>query len=140
MLTQDLPDRSPKAGSGYQKKTGTIFGHRLNAAWTRKRRAANENDARGPLGLRLLHAAPQPLIDIIFVHGLRGGSNKTWRKGDEPRLFWPQQWLPMEPGLNNANIRSFGYDSDWASSNPNILNVHEFGRELFEEMQSSPFL
>ncbi|KAK9421402.1 hypothetical protein SUNI508_05940 [Seiridium unicorne] len=139
-VTQDLPDRRPKAGSGYQKKAGTISGHRVNVTWTQKRRAANENDAYGPLGLRLLHAAPHPLTDIIFVHGLRGVSIKTRRKGDNPPLFWPQQWLLMEPGLNNVNIYSFNYDSDWGSSNPNILNVHDFGRELFEEMESSPFL
>ena len=44
-------------------------------------------DTWGPLGLNLLHSPPEPLIDFIFVHGLRGGSIKTWTKGGDPRLF-----------------------------------------------------
>ncbi|KAI0436943.1 NACHT and WD domain protein [Xylaria telfairii] len=68
-----------------------------------------------PFGLRLLHASPQPLIDIIFVHGLRGGSSKTWRKGDDVR-------------------------SDWGSLNPSVLNVHDFWQALYEELRSSPNL
>ena len=95
---------------------------------------------RGPLGLRLLHPSPDPLIDLVFVHGLRGGSVKTWRKGDDSRLFWPQMWLPTEPGLRHANIHSFGYDSDWTGAKTGILGVHDFGQSLLEEMRNSPHL
>jgi len=35
---------------------------------------------KAPLGLHLLHLAIEPLIDIIFVYGLRGVSIKTWKK------------------------------------------------------------
>ncbi|KAI9759059.1 MAG: hypothetical protein M1835_000474 [Candelina submexicana] len=110
---------------------------------SRARKITDSNDektGRGPLGLRLLHSSPEPLIDIIFVHGLRGGSIKTWRKGYDPRNIWPQLWLPVEPGLHNANIHSFGYDSDWASMKSSILNVHDFGQSLFEEMRNSSCL
>ncbi|KAI2615430.1 NACHT and WD domain protein [Hypoxylon sp. NC1633] len=100
----------------------------------------DEDGARGPTGLRLLHSSPEPLVDLIFVHGLRGGSVKTWRKGDDPRMFWPQLWLPMEPGLRNVNIHSFGYESDWASTKSSILNIHDFGQSLLEEMRNSPHL
>ncbi len=114
---------------------------RFTTSWARKN---TDNDdekvARGPLGLRLLHSSPEPLIDIIFVHGLRGGSIKTWRKGNDPRNFWPQLWLPAEPELHNANIHSFGYDSDWVSTKSSILNVHDFGQSLLEEMRNSPYL
>lgn len=79
-------------------------------------------------------------MDLIFVHGLRGGSVKTWQKGKDPRFFWPQFWLPMEPEFNNVNIHSFGYDADWASSKASILNVHDFGQSLLEEMRNSPSL
>ena len=78
---------------------------------------------------------PEPLIDIIFLHGLRGGSIKTWRKGNGPRNFWPQLWLPVE-----LELHSFGYDSDWASPKSSILNVHDFGQSLLEEMHNSPYL
>ncbi|KAI5921828.1 hypothetical protein F4810DRAFT_712067 [Camillea tinctor] len=97
-------------------------------------------DTRGPFGLRLLRYSPEPLIDLIFVHGLRGGSIKTWRKGTEPHSFWPQSWLPLERGFHNVNIHTFGYDSDWASTKSSILNVHDFGQSLLEEMRNSPHL
>ncbi|MBE3042469.1 hypothetical protein IMZ48_07795 [Candidatus Bathyarchaeota archaeon] len=89
-----------------------------------------EEGGRGPLGLRLLHSSPDPLIDLVFVHGLRGGSVKTWRKGDDARFFWPQLWLPTEPGLRHVKIHSFGYDSDWTGAKTGILGVHDFGQSL----------
>ncbi|KAI1300890.1 NACHT and WD domain protein [Xylaria venustula] len=113
---------------------------RIPRIWAQKRQDTGQATLRGPFGLHLLHASPQPLIHIVFVHGLRGGSFKTWRKGDDPRLFWPQSWLPMEHDLRNASIHSFGYDSDWGSFNPSVLNVHDFGQTLYEEMRSSPYL
>ncbi|KAI1329481.1 hypothetical protein F5Y16DRAFT_99678 [Xylariaceae sp. FL0255] len=114
---------------------------RFTASWASKRtKKEKEGDAKGPVGLRLLRNSPEPLIDLIFVHGLRGGSIKTWRKGDDPRYFWPQFWLPLEPKLRNVNIHTFGYDSNWASTQPSILNVHDFGTSLLEEMRNSPYL
>lgn len=44
----------------------------------------------------------------------------------------------MEPGLHNVNIHTFGYNSDWASTKSSILNVHDFGQSLLEEMRNSP--
>ncbi|KAH8907338.1 NACHT and WD domain protein [Coniochaeta sp. PMI_546] len=113
---------------------------RFTLSWAQKRRNKDDKGSRGPLGLRILHSSPEPLVDLIFVHGLRGGSIKTWRKGDDPRLFWPQFWLPVEPGFRNVNIHSFGYDSDWASTKSSILNIHDFGQSLLEEMRNSPHL
>ncbi|KAF7561983.1 hypothetical protein G7046_g2154 [Stylonectria norvegica] len=128
----DLPSR-PSLGP-FSKK-------RFTSSWAQKRRAKDdEQGSRGPLGLRLLHPSPEPLIDLIFVHGLRGASVKTWQKGSDPRFFWPQFWLPLEPGLHNVNIHSFGYDSDWRSTKSSILNVHDFGQSLLEEMRNSPYL
>ncbi|KUI53165.1 Vegetative incompatibility protein HET-E-1 [Cytospora mali] len=125
--------------------TPTLFlKKRFTSAWLKKQTANSDGDGeegvRGPLGLRLLHHSPEPLIDLIFVHGLRGGSVKTWRKGNDPRNFWPKFWLPVEPGLQNANIHSFGYDSDWASTKSSFLDVHDFGQSLLEEMRNSPYL
>lgn len=126
---------------GVQKRATTWFlKRRFSSAWAQKRQTNDEDSSRGPLGLRLLHSAPQPLIDVVFVHGLRGGSTKTWRKGNDPRLSWPQHWLPMEPDLGHASIHSFGYESDWGSTSPSILNVHDFGRALYEEIKASPFI
>ncbi|MBE3050331.1 hypothetical protein IMZ48_49115 [Candidatus Bathyarchaeota archaeon] len=99
-----------------------------------------EEGIRGELGLRLVHSSPEPLVDIIFVHGLRGGSIRTWRKGTDPRYFWPQCWLPLEKGFENASIHTFGYDSDWGTAKQSMLSVHDFGRTLYEEMRASQYL
>jgi predicted alpha/beta hydrolase family esterase len=38
-----------------------------------------------------------PVMDIVFVHGLRGSAFRTWRqrdqKGVKTTLFWPRDWL-----------------------------------------------
>lgn len=42
--------------------------------------------------------------------------------------------------MQNANIHSFGYDSDWASTKSSVLDIHDFGQSLLEEMRNSPYL
>lgn len=51
---------------------------------------------RDPLGLTVLFKPDRisPSVDIIFVHGLRGRSMRTWSLDDDLKLFWPQKWLP----------------------------------------------
>lgn len=131
-------------GSESRSRSGFSLKQRFTSSFAKKQSSkadgGKQDDDRGPLGLRLLHCSPEPMIDLIFVHGLRGGSVKTWRKGNVPRNFWPQLWLPLESGLKHANIHSFGYHSDWASTKSSILDVHDFGQSLMEEMRNSPHL
>lgn len=122
-----------------QRRTSFLH-RRFSSIWTQKIEDAADEDVRGPLGLRLLFASPEPMIEIIFVHGLRGGSIKTWQKGHDPRLFWPQHWLPIEAEFRNASIYSFGYEADWKSSRPSVLSIHDFGQALYEEIRSSSLL
>jgi hypothetical protein len=35
-------------------------------------------DKKGPLGLNTLHDPLDAIADLIFVHGLGGGSQSTW--------------------------------------------------------------
>ena len=98
----------------------------------------SSDDARGPLGLNLLHEPSEPLIDFVFVHGLRGGSRKTWSKTESPAHFWPKEWLPLEPGFKNVRIHSFGYNSDWGERKSSSLTIHDFGQALLGDMQNSP--
>ena len=126
-----------KSGTDPNSKRPSLFTRKFRSG---KNHAAGENEIRGPLGLRSLFSSPDPLIDLVFVHGLRGGSIKTFCKDSNPELFWPQRWLPLEPEFSNASIHSFGYDSDWGSSKPSSLTVHDFGRSLYEELQTSPLL
>lgn len=114
--------------------------HRLSSTSAQKTDAPAGRKDLGPLGLRLLSAPAEPLIEIIFVHGLHGGSVKTWQNGSDPDSFWPQKWLPNETDFRNARIYSFGYETDFKSSEPSFLSVNDFGQALYEEIRSSPLL
>ncbi|KAF4472601.1 NACHT and WD domain [Fusarium albosuccineum] len=104
-------------------------------------KAPEQPDTWGQFGLNLLHSPLNPLIDFIFVHGLRGGSIKTWAKSGNLERYWPKAWLPQDPNLQYARIHSFGYNSDWGGDTGDAnLDIHDFGRSLFGEMRTSPEL
>ena len=105
-----------------------------------RRQSENADEIRGPLGLNVLYAPSEPLIDFIFVHGLRGGSRKTWSKTEDINHYWPQQWLPLEPRFKNVRIHTFGYNSDWGERKSSSLTVHDFGQALLGEILNSPDL
>jgi pimeloyl-ACP methyl ester carboxylesterase len=98
------------------------------------------DDSKGPLGLNVLHSPLEPLIDFIFVHGLGGGSRKTWSKTSLATHYWPREWLPEDSAFRHVRVHSFGYNSDWIKGSDNCLNIHHFGRSLLGEMSTSPCL
>lgn len=98
------------------------------------------DDPKGPLGLNLLHSPSEPLIDLVFVHGLGGGSRKTWSKTSSVTHYWPQEWLPKDPAFKSVRVHSFGYDSDWVKGRDNCLNIHHIGKSLLGEMSTSPYV
>ena len=94
-------------------------------------------DSKGPLGLNTLYdPLGSAIADIVFVHGLGGGSKSTWTKSSEASLFWPQEWLPADAGFGDVRIHSFGYNSNWTKES--ILNVHDFARALLGSIQDCP--
>lgn len=95
-------------------------------------------DIKGPLGLNLIYDVPEPLIDFIFVHGLRGGSRKTWSMSPDPMHYWPKEWLPQDPNFHHVRIHSFGYKADWDERKESTLTVHDFARSLLGEVKCSP--
>lgn len=98
------------------------------------------DDPRGSLGLNLLYSPSEPHVDFIFVHGLGGGSRKTWSKTSSIAHYWPQEWLPKDPAFKSVRVHSFGYDSDWAKGKENCLNIHHIGKSLLGELSTSPLL
>lgn len=100
---------------------------------------ANINKA-GPLGFSTLHSPVNPRIELIFVHGLRGGSHKTWRATDDDSTFWPKAWLPESESFRDARIHTFGYDSDWATVRANRANMRDFAHSLLNAVEFSPVL
>nr|XP_025886639.1 uncharacterized protein LOC101262413 isoform X2 [Solanum lycopersicum] len=69
-----------------------------------------------------------PLVDVVFIHGLRGGPFKTWRLSDDKSstksglvekideeagregTFWPGEWLPSD--FPHARLFSVKYKSN----------------------------
>ncbi|KAK6852095.1 hypothetical protein PG995_012220, partial [Apiospora arundinis] len=92
-----------------------LLTRRFTSTWASKRSDKNDAEGAGVIG-------------------------PTWRKGNDVRQFWPQFWLPFETGMQNVNIHSFGYNSDWLSPKHSALDVHDFGRSLLEELRNSPSL
>ncbi|KLU90348.1 hypothetical protein MAPG_09311 [Magnaporthiopsis poae ATCC 64411] len=97
-------------------------------------------DCKGPLGLNLLHEPSDPRADLIFVHGLGGGSRKTWSKTASRSHYWPQEWLPQDPAFGSVRIHSYGYDSDYIRGSEDCLNVHLFGKSFLGALGTSPAL
>ena len=92
----------------------------------------------GPLGLHVVHQPETaPLLDVIFIHGLGGGSQRTWSKDlRDSNLFWPQRWLSSEPDIKKTRILSFGYNASFLPGTPrSIYKIGDFAKELLYEMR-----
>ncbi|KAL8940002.1 MAG: hypothetical protein Q9211_002481 [Gyalolechia sp. 1 TL-2023] len=94
-------------------------------------------DVKGPWGLNTLYVPEDVTVaDLIFVHGLGGGSRSTWTKHGEPSLYWPEKWLPNDIGFRDVRIHSFGYNSNWEKESS--LNIHDFSKSLLGSIQDCP--
>lgn len=135
---RDSDTDSSKAASFFHREFGNPF-HRKKDKGGDEEEEDDKEDTQHRVGLRLLHSSPEPLIDLIFVHGLKGHPVKTWRESGKPRSLWPQYWLPLDPGFHHVNVHSFGYEAEVARGS-SILNISDFGQTLLEEMRNSPYL
>ena len=51
---------------------------------------------------------------ILFIHGIAGDREKSWRTKESTPTLWPQSLLPVK--IPNARVLTFGYDAhvaDW---------------------------
>lgn len=95
------------------------------------------DDKKGPFGLTtLFNPSKSATADLVFVHGLGGGSRSTWTKSLDSSLFWPQEWLPQDPAFHDVRIHSFGYNSNW--NKESTLNIHDFAKSLLGSIQDCP--
>lgn len=96
-------------------------------------------DIKGPFGLNTLcDVGPAAIADLVFVHGLGGGSRSTWTQSGDPALYWPKEWLPHDPDFRNVRIHSFGYNSNWG--NESTLGVHDFAKSLLASLHHCPMI
>ena len=97
----------------------------------------SSDDSKGLLGLNTLFEPPGSTVaNLIFVHGLGGGSRSTWMKSGDPSLYWPQEWLPQDTAFRDVRIHSFGYNSNWDKES--TLNIHDFSKSLLGSIQDCP--
>lgn len=131
------------------ESSATFFEKALNGLSTQRSRSRSKSPsiveqpeasdhARGPLGLNLLYSPSESLVDFVFVHGLGGGSRKTWSKTDNPYHYWPKEWLPRDPDFSNCRICSFGYASDWSERRDRVLEINDFAASLLGEIKNDP--
>ncbi|KAF8475001.1 hypothetical protein BDZ91DRAFT_712117 [Kalaharituber pfeilii] len=82
------------------------------------------------------HANPvNPEVDIIFVHGVDGGSFTSWTRNEDPRLYWPREWLPKELELSRARIHTYGYN---LAPKRDYSSECEFASQFLTELICSP--
>ncbi|KFY36874.1 hypothetical protein V495_07538 [Pseudogymnoascus sp. VKM F-4514 (FW-929)] len=121
-------------------RNSSFLQRRLSLLSITRREGESPEELNGPLGLNLLYEPSDPHLDLVFVHGLRGGSRKTWSHSGDPTLYWPKEWLPADPSVKNTRIHSYGYNSDWGERKASVLNIHDFAQNLLGELLNSPHI
>lgn len=62
-------------------------------------------------GLTEVYSATNPLVDVVFVHGLNGHPLNTWST-TKPDVFWPADLLPAALEDQRPRILTYGYDAN----------------------------
>lgn len=125
-----------RSGSQASTPSHSIVSRNLAFKW-RFDDSESSADLKGPFGLTTLYEPANAVTaDLVFVHGLGGGSRSTWTRSDDPSLYWPQRWLPQDPDFQDVRIHSFGYDSSWDKES--TLNLHDFAKSLLGSIHDCP--
>jgi len=88
------------------------------------------------IGLTPVTQPLQPIVDIIFIHGLEGSSHRTWSWEGNTSNFWPN-WLADEPDLSKVRIHTYGYSARITSPSNKIRIMH-LASKLLLNLQTSP--
>ncbi|KAJ8538054.1 hypothetical protein K7X08_014594 [Anisodus acutangulus] len=91
-----------------------------------------------------------PSVDVVFIHGLRGGPFKTWRLSDDKSstksglvekideeagregTFWPGEWLPSD--FPHARLFSVKYKTNLTQWSGASLPLQEVSAMLLEKL------
>ncbi|MEU4164986.1 hypothetical protein [Actinoplanes sp. NPDC026670] len=58
--------------------------------------------------VELVREVADPVLDVVFIHGLDGDGRKTWSNGSKEKPFWPA-WLAEE--LEDVAVWAVHYDA-----------------------------
>lgn len=96
----------------------------------------NSESDPGQLGLNVVYSPPNGhKADIIFIHGLGGASRRTWSQNEDPDLFWPLTFLPLEPDVCLARIMTFGYNANFRAAGKVSVSVLDFAKDLLFDLK-----
>ncbi len=60
----------------------------------------------------------------------------TWSHDHNLDFFWPLKFLPLEPGINEARILTFGYNADFRlGSGKNKMSILDFAKALLYDLK-----
>lgn len=71
----------------------------------------------------------------MFIHGLGGTSQRTWSKNENPDLFWPLKFLPLDPVVCLARILTFGYNANFRAAGNVSTSVLDFAKGLLFDLK-----
>lgn len=75
-----------------------------------------------------------PVLDVIFIHGLTGSPTETWATSDGAAEFWPE-WLGQE--FPNISVCTIGYPASiFQSFSKPDMNLHERANNMLEQLAS----
>ena len=80
------------------------------------------------VSLQIIHNPEKPLLDVVFVHGLTGSPEGTWKSKNG---FWPK-WLAEDHP--EVRVCSFGYPASkfkkWINKELDIFELAKLGTEF----------
>jgi hypothetical protein len=60
----------------------------------------------------------------------------TWSRGKDLDYFWPEAFLPNEPGISNARISTFGYNSSvFKGGGRSKISILDFAKGLLFDLK-----
>ncbi|KAI9796800.1 MAG: hypothetical protein M1825_006502 [Sarcosagium campestre] len=86
-----------------------------------------------------VYCPENPLVDIVFVHGLNGHPKNTWTKND---VFWPAQLLPKTLNRVEARVLTYGYNADVYAFGGNSATgdyIHEHAQTLVTTLDAERY-
>ena len=84
-----------------------------------------------------------PTMDVVFIHGLKGGAFDTWRTDEctwsytpperTKNRYWPARWLPGD--LPEARLMALSYPSTFWESERSVHPIEEQAKIIHESLR-----